>query len=63
LARFKYHALGNRCEPGKFFSVEITAHFRYDEPFPQAPDVGHPDPAVAGGGPHTYFLDHAKNKA
>src|SRR5207247_2067590 len=30
LARFKYRATGSRCEPGRCFSVEITAHFRYE---------------------------------
>src|SRR5437773_9900936 len=30
LVRFKCRVMGSRCEPGKYSSVEATAHFRYE---------------------------------
>ena len=32
MVRSKYRAMGSRCEPGRYFSVEITAHFHYEVP-------------------------------
>src|SRR4029453_1135694 len=56
LARFNYPAPGTRCEPGKCFSVEITAHSRYEKPPRQASRRVHPERSE---GPPTSFVDHS----
>ena len=41
LARLKCRATGSHCAHGRCFSVEITAHSRYEKPSSKAPRRGH----------------------